>query len=249
LLEFAMSEPRSDTAPALPRWAVLLGSAALAFHLLALGALVLAAPSGPWPTSFGTGTAMEPPFARAVSGLTTPYYLLPLKMAHTYHFPTDRPGVPAATFEVRLRDAQGKPLQTLPFPDPRANFWVRHRQGLLAQGLTDDQPVEPQGGETIPAPGRPVATVAIWDLAEGGGLRLRSVPEHLVPRDRPVFRPSPWSLLLVRAYARHLCRAHGAASAEVIRISREPVAPTALFADAVPADFETLVSNFGEFAR
>jgi hypothetical protein len=244
-----MSQPRSDLVPALPRWVVLPGSAALAFHLLALGALVLAAPSGPWPTSFGTGMGMEPPFAQAVSDLTTRSYLMPLKMTHNYHFPTDRPGGPSASFEVRLRDAEGKPLETLPFPDPAANFWVRHRQGLLAQQLTDDLPVEPRGGETIPAPGRPVATVAVWDPAEGGGLRLRSVPEHLVPRDRPVFRPSPWSLLLARSYARHLCRLHGAASAEVIRTTREPVLPTVLFADEVPADFEALVSNFGEFSR
>jgi hypothetical protein len=172
-----------------------------------------------------------------------------LKLTHNYHFTTNRPGVSAASVEIRLRDAEGRPLETLTLPDRRANFWVRHRQALLAQGLTDDLPVQPRAGEAIPAPGRPVAAVAIWDVAEGSNLRLRSVAEHLVPRDRPVFRPSPWSLLLARSYARYLCRARGAASAEVVRLSREPVAPDVLFEDEPPAGaFDTLVSNFGEFA-
>jgi hypothetical protein len=78
-------------------------------------------------------------------------------------------------------------------------------------------------------------------------LRLKSVPQHLAPRDRSVFRPSEWSLLLARSYARHLCRAHGAASAEIVRHTREAIPPAVLFFDDAPPEaFEELVSTFGE---
>jgi hypothetical protein len=230
---------------------VLGGSAALAFHLVAVAALVLSAPIMPWPNPMGPNQAPAPPFAVAVSEVTTRCYLMPLKMTHNYHFMSDRPGREEAYFEVRLKDAEGRPLETLKFPDDHANAWVRHRQGLLAQELTDDLPVQPRAGEAIPAPHQHVPTVTIWDMPQGGGeLQLKEVPEHLVPRDRPVMRPSPWALLLARSYARQALRTTGAASAEVVRHWREPVAPALLFADEPPADaFTTFASTFGEVTR
>ena len=83
------------------------------------------------------------------------------------------------------------------------------------------------------------------------GLVIRQVPEHLVPRDRPVFRPGDWSLLLARSYARHLCRAHGAASCEIVRHSQEPIPPMVLFVgDNIQAGaFDELISNFGEMKK
>jgi hypothetical protein len=245
-----MSEPQANAARALPRWLVFLGSAAVAFHLFALGVLAVAAPSGPWPGAVGTVMGMEPPFAAPVSALTTRHYLMPLKMSHNYHFATNRPGMPAAAFEVRLKDEQGNVLETLTFPDPHANCWIRHRQALLAQDLADDAPIPPRQGETIPAPGQQVANVTYWDTAEDGGLRLKTAPEHLVPRDRPVFRPSEWSMVLARSYVRHLCREYGAASGELIRRTREPITPDLMFTDEPPAAaFDTLVANFGEFTK
>jgi hypothetical protein len=245
-----MSEPQANPARALPRWLVLLGSAAVAFHIFALCVLAVAAPSGPWPGAVGTTMGMEPPFAAPVSAVTTRYYLLPLKMSHNYHFATNRPGTPAASFEVRLKDDKGQVVQTLKFPDEHANCWVRHRQALLAQELADDVPIPPRQGEVIPAPGQQVPNATFWDPAEDGGLRLKTTPEHLVPRDRPVFRPSEWSMLLARSYVRHLCREYGGASGEVIRRTREPIAPDLMFVDEPPAAaFDTLVANFGEFSR
>ncbi len=245
-----MSEPQAVSARALPRWLILLGSAAVAFHLFALGALVVAAHSGPWPGAVGTIMGMEPPFAAHVSAITTRDYLVPLKMSHNYHFATSRPGAPAAAFEVRLKDSGGQVVQTLEFPDARANCWVRHRQAQLAQDLADDVPVPPRQGETIPAPGQQVPNVTYWDSAEDCALRLKTVPEHLVPRDRPVFRPSEWSMVLARSYVRHLCREYGAASGELVRRTREPVAPDLMFTDEPPAAaFDTLVANFGEFSK
>jgi hypothetical protein len=245
-----MTRPRPDAPRDLPPWLTGLGSAAVAFHLAAVGCLALAAPSGPWPTAFGTSTATGPQFARAVSACTTPYYLAPLKLTHNYHFAGNRPTAPSIYVEAWLKDAEGRHIGTVRLPDERANFWVRHRQALLAQWLTDDQPVQPRMGEAIPAPNQAVPTVAIWGVGADHALALRAVPEHLVPRERPVYRPSDWSLLLARSYARHLCRRHGAASAELVRHTREPILPAVLFLPEPPADaFDELVSNFGELPR
>jgi hypothetical protein len=212
--------------------------------------LVLAAPSGPWPTSFGSSMAAEPQFAQGISNATTRNYLMPLKMTHNYHFPSNRPAPPGVFFEVRLKDETGELLKTIRVPDENASFWVRHRQSLLAQALADDQPVQPRAGEVVAAPGKQVQTVDIWDTAENNTLRLRSVPEHLIPRERPVYRPSEWSLVLARSYARYLCRVHGAASAELIRHTREPVLPAVMFLEDPPAGtFDELVSSFGELPR
>jgi hypothetical protein len=246
-----MPRPRPDASPDLPPWLTALGSAAVAFHLAAVALLALAAPSGPWPTAFGASTTAGPQFARSVSAVTTPYYLGPLKLTHNYHFAGNRPAATAVYVEARLKDAEGRPVRTVRLPDEGANFWVRHREALLAQWLTDDQPVQPRMGEAIPAPNQAVPTVSIWD---GGGpgraLSLRAVPEHLVPRERPVYRPSDWSLLLARSYARHLCRRHGAASAELVRHTREPILPAVLFLPEPPSDaFDELISNFGELPR
>jgi hypothetical protein len=245
-----MAEQRSGPPPALPRWVVLLGSAALTFHLFAIGILVLAAPSGPWPGPFGSTREPPPPFAQAVSEITTTHYLIPLKMDFNYHFPSDRP-TSAVYFELRLKDERGEVTQTLKFPEDNANPWVRHRELVLAQQLTEDLPVQPRQGEVIPAPHQSVQTVKIWQGKPGEKeMELVSVPEHLVPRDRPVFRPAPWAMLAAKAYAHYACRAHGAASAEVVRYWRDPVPPDVVFAEEPPATlFTTYVSNFGEYTR
>jgi hypothetical protein len=235
----------------LPRWFVILASAVVAFHLFAVAVLAVASPSGPWPTAFGTSMALEPQFAQSISTITTRQYLRPLKMTHNYHFVANRTAIPGASFEVLLKDKAGKQFKTVRFPDANANFWVRHRQCLIAQALADDQPIEARPGEVIPAPNQQVKRVPIWDMTPTDPvLRLRYVPEHLIPRDRPVSRPSEWSLVLARAYVRYLCRAHGAASAELIRHTRDPIMPAVLFTnDPPPNAFEDLLANYGELSR
>ncbi len=54
----------------LPRWVVLVGSVLIVFHLIAVLALALAVPSGPWPTSFGASMSEEPRFVRIINELT-----------------------------------------------------------------------------------------------------------------------------------------------------------------------------------
>ncbi len=245
-----MSESPSAPSRPLPRWLACLFGTAIALHLLAIVLLVLSAPSGPWPTPDGPSPAIGPPFTLAAGTTVTNRYLAPLKLTHNYHFLGNRPGQPDVFFEARLKDDSGQVTQTLRFPDPRANPWVRHRQSLLAQQLADDQPVQPRGSESIPAPNQAPQTVDIWDLNPDQTLTLRSVPEHLVARDRNVYRPSIGSLILARSYGRHLCRTYGAASVELVRHTREPLAPAILLVPEPPTDvFQELIADFGEIKK
>jgi hypothetical protein len=166
--------------------------------------------------------------------------------------------------EVLLRNSEGELIRTLKIPDPEANPWVRHRQELLVRSLAPDLPVDPPGQEMIAAPGKSVPTQTIWVLPEerfpgdnvaqpapgqtnqATQLRLRELPQHLVPRDRSVMRPSKWSVVLTRSYARHLCREYGAASAEILRHTREPISPLILFEIEPGATFDELVASYGK---
>lgn len=234
----------------LPRGLALVLSGVLAAHLLAVGLLVLAAPSGPWPTPFGQSLAVGPPFAQSASEVVGQRYLRPLKMTHNYHLTHNRTGQPGAFFEVQFADDSGAVIRTLRFPDPQANFWVRHRQSVLARMLADDVPVQPGMAEAIPAPNQQARTVTIWDGGDNQALQLKTIPEHLIPRDRPVFRPSEWSLLLARSYLRHLLREHDAASARLIRHTREAVMPALLYVPEPPAEvFQELLCDFGEVKK
>jgi hypothetical protein len=247
-----MTPAMPGNAGGVPRWVVLAGSAFLLFHLGAVGVNALAAPSGPWPTPEGPNMSTPPLFAFLIHESVTLPYLRTLKMTHNAHFTSNRPGPSAVAFTVRLEDADGNELKTLRIPDPNAAPWLKHRQELLARALADDLNVPPPQGETIPAPGHEVPMVSLWEPVENRKLILRKVPEHLVPRDRPVMKPSDWSLLLARSYARHLCREHGAARAELVRLTRDPVSPAVLFLPAnspPPGPVEDLVCNFGRMPR
>jgi hypothetical protein len=227
-----------------------LGSAAIVVHLFAVVTGLLAAPSGPWPSPEGPTIATPPQFAFSAQEEGGRAYLQAVGLRHDFHFSSNRPGGSRAYLEVRLADAAGRDLGTLTLPDPAANPWLRFQQSLLVQWLADDQPVAPNFTEFIAAPGRSAPTTEIWDpksREEPRQMRLRTIAEHLIPRDRPVFRPSPWAALLAKSYARHLCRAHGAASARLIRHSRDPLPPLVLFTDTIPADATAeLVADFGE---
>jgi hypothetical protein len=248
----------------LPTWLIVVGSVAVVYHLAAIVVPILDTPSGPWITPMGRAMDDPPHFAHSASGLSTLHGKY-LRIAHSYHFMTNRPGDnPGVEFEVRLRNEDGAVTETLHFPDPKANPWVRYRQELLASGLAPDLPVQQTGGEVIAAAGGKVPEVSYWALPEDTPvtpgtnpmqvardrkvqLQLVSVDQNLVPRTREVMRPNDWTLVLVRAYTRHLCRLHGAATAEIVRHTREPVTPAPLFNSEVPAQaFEDLVASFGK---
>jgi hypothetical protein len=236
----------------LPRWLTLTASAIIVFHFVALAAQALAARSGPWLTTAGPTSPLGPRFAFEIHQLSGRSYLRPLHMTNDYHFVSNVPenvaGIPPATyFEVRLKDQAGTVLKTLKFPDDKANYWLRHRQQLLAQGLAMDVQVQPPQGEKV-YPGVP-PTHQIWSAGEGETvMKLMDVPEPALPRNRPLSRPSEWSVLLAQSYARYLCREHGAASAEVVRHSRNPILPDVLFGVPPQSDAVTdQVCTFGEY--
>ena len=216
-------------------------------HFGAVVVRLLAVPSGLSGPAGVMNPAPPPAFAQALNERAALPYLNCIKLAHLYDASGNYPAEPGVYFEVRLKDASGQALLALRFPDPEANAWVRYRQGLLVQGLVPDQPIPPPQGETVPAPHQQVRTVPIWDIIGENRLQLRRVPEHLVPRNRQVFSPTEWSLVLTRSYARYLCRKHGAASAELIRHSRNPPPPTPFLVGEPPAAaFTDLIANYGE---
>jgi hypothetical protein len=246
MLTQANLEPRQ-----LPAGLIRVASVAIAFHFLAIGALVLSANSGPWMIPrFGETPALGPTFAGKINDVLTPIYLEPLRLTHNYHFTGNRSLVSSVYFEARIKDALGT-VQSITFPADAGNFWLRHRYNLLALGLGADQPVQVPRGEMIQAPGDKEPKVTYWDASDAKAWKLKQIDEKLI-KDLPgqPVRPSEWSLLLARSYQRYLSRQFNGASVELIRHSREPVMPAFLFGDGAPAGtFEELVCSFGEYRR
>lgn len=219
-------------------------SAVVVTHLVGVAAAALAAPSGPWGMMEGRSLADPPPFADGVARMFQPY-LTGLHLTNHYRFTSNHPGLPGVSLEARLRDEAGHPIATLHFPEETATCWVRDRERNLVRLLADDQPVEPPQGEVVAPPGGSVRKITIWDIGERpGSLNLLTVDVNLVPRNRPVFRPSERSLALARSYARYLGHRFGAASVELIRHTRSPVSPWDLVHDTLPQGFDDLAANF-----
>jgi hypothetical protein len=245
-----MSKPSSHADHFLPTWLIGLGSAIIAGHLLAISASVLAVRSGPWPTFFGDSVDEPPQFATSIDSVMRPGYLESLRLAYHYDPPSNRPEQPGVAFEARLKNASGETVTTLKIPDSSANPWVQHRQRLLAQALAPDLRVEPPRGEVIAAPGRQVPTVEIWRPDPTATLQMRSVSQNdQVLREPDVWQPTELSKLLVRSYARYLCRKYGAASAEIVRRTRPWIPPVVVFENEAPPEPTDLVAVYGEFRQ
>jgi hypothetical protein len=146
----------------LPWWAPLAGSAVIVFHLFALTMFALGARSGPWPAPYGQDYSPGPAFAEMTSNAIYPAYLQPLGLTHNYHFATDQAAIYGVQFEVVLRDEQGVEINRLVFPQSNANYWVRHRQHLLAQGLAQDMPTEQRTTEKVALKGADVPHEDYW---------------------------------------------------------------------------------------
>jgi hypothetical protein len=239
-----------EARPAAPGWLVWAGSVLIVAHFGAVGIRSLAAPTGPWAAEESAAMAEPPQFLATLDRLVTPTYLRALKMTYLYRYQEHFPALPGVSFEIELRDDAGKSIGAYSFPDPKASFAVRYRQSLVARTLADDQPVQPPVQEAIPAPDRKPRKVRILEIVRPGFLKMRTVSEHLVPRDRPVSAPSDWSLIVASSICRHLCRTKGARTADFIRHTREAVAPSLLLADeALPERFAELTADFGELSR
>lgn len=243
-----MSSP-PPAATALPNWLVVLASVLIVFHLgaVVLGAVV--APSGPWPTPEGGQVADPPPSAALVHNHSTRQYLQAVGLNHDYHFSSNRVALPDAYLEIKLDFEDGRAPKTVRLPDPGANPIVRQRQAELIRWLVVDQPVTPlMGGERIFPPGKKPPLQPLWEMHDQRHLELVRVMEMEVPRGRPSYRPTAWSLVVVGSVARHACRAHGASGARVVRHSREALSPLGLLdRRAIPGEMGELVSDYGRF--
>jgi hypothetical protein len=235
-------------------WLTSAGSVFAVGHLLAIVMLALAARSGPWLMSDGRPSPGEGPlFATLLNNdFFVPYYLQPLRMTHNYHFESDRPVTLGIAFEVTLKDDDGVPIRTLKFPDPKANFWVRHRQRLLAKELGNDQFLAPRGSDPVPATKKELPKVEIWEPVEKdkkGELRLKQMVILEIKHDRQYEHPSETAKAMVRSYTRHLCQKYNAASAELVRFHQVAIRPERLIVPEQPDEFLITKSHFGEYRR
>jgi hypothetical protein len=248
------------TAPArpLPRWLILVGSIVITFHLFAVGIVVIAAQSGPWPLAMGSSTMEAPPFVwsltypgRALNDLALGY-LRGLHLENNFHFSSNRSDFSTVRFEVRLKDKEGNVIQTLQFPEEGTNFWVRHRQSVVANALGLDEPAQTSRQNTLPEPGKEPDRIRFWDPVDpprGRHLRLKSELVTKVSRDRPLMTPSVFSQLAANSYVRHLIRKYGAESGELTRLSRDSIRPEVLMTPQSqwqPDLFDELVADFTE---
>ena len=134
-------------------------SLAIVFHMLAVGALVLAAGSGPWwVRSLGSSSPSQGPmFAGGVAHYTTAYYLQPLGLANDFHFESNMTDLPSIYLEAVV---DGKKMARI--PDPNANMWVRYRQRMVANCMGNDSPFQARMGQPISPDGQTMPKVAFF---------------------------------------------------------------------------------------
>lgn len=246
-----MSQNPSASAVGVPRSLMLFLSVLIVFHLGAISVRALNARSGPWPTEMGPDMATPPQFANSLDGATA-WYLKAIGMTSSYFVPSDRVTLPGIYLEARLMDEAGEEIARVKVPDDGSNPWVRHRLRQLARNLGDDRPVPVPRSKVIPPPGQMVPEVDFWSVNQESPNHWRLTRQSIndFSPNQPYFRPSDVSLLLVRSYARHLCRQHGAAKVEIIRYHQNPIPPSVLAVDEVPPGaFDEFRSTFGEFTR
>jgi hypothetical protein len=236
-------------------WVIRLGSVGIVLHLLAVLVVVFAAQSGPWPSPFGPSPQEPPAFVwqrNAAGKILNDLafgYLQPLHLDSNFHFSSNHTEFSAVRFEAHVKEPDGTET-TLSFPEKDANFWVRHRQSLLAQSLGGDESVQSRLQNTMPASGR-IERLAIW--ARGNSdhefvLRMKPVTAF-DQTEQQTMGPSEWSQQLAQSYVRYLRRKTNAEHIEIIRYSREQIPPVVLLAppEAWPPNlFNDMVADFTE---
>ncbi len=236
----------------LPVWLKIGGSIFAVWHVAAVALLAIGAPSGPWMhPRFGFVQADGPRFAAVVNNsFTYPLYLEPLRMSHNYHFESNRLQVPASYLEVHLKDELGK-VTMVKIPDDKANFWVRHRQAVLAKSLANDLPPMQRDPtpKLLPAGQEEVKDVEVWEPGPNNIMTI-ALETRSDAQKKQSARPAPLSKVLAESYMRYLCKEHKAVSAELVRCTQPQPIPTWLFMPSIPPeDFAVLKHHFGEYRR
>ncbi|MFO0876746.1 MAG: hypothetical protein U0840_05180 [Gemmataceae bacterium] len=247
-----MTQPRSRSqGPPLPRWLMVLGSLAIAYHVGCVGLNVLAAPSGPWPSMEGPDMQGPPQGFAALHEQVASPYLRAIRQTHNAHFRTNRVGMPSAFLVIDLEDANGVVEQTIRFPDPKASGGLRRMQESVCRWIVDDQPLPRDITERIPAPNKKVNEVSFWEQVEGESrkLNLTRLPENELPTQQNVMRPSRWSLIVIGSLGRYFTRTQGAKTVTFARHSRDPIPPRVLMERETPPEMDELVSNYGRFPK
>ncbi len=206
----------------------IVGSVLIVLHLIALGTLVLAAPSGPWWTPMGGQEFFMPPqFAQSINSVTAENYLKHLRMTHNYHFRSIRPGSPEVELEARLQMKDGTE-KVIVLPDQSANAAIQRRQRLYLQWIIPDVPVEVPREERIPAPGEKPPEFRYMEERPDGTMTLKSIEAHRAKAMIPspmVPQPTEMTMLVLRSYARHLKRKYDPKSIRLIRRHWNPIPP------------------------
>lgn len=181
-----------DERLSLKPWHMALGSVVILLHLAAVAVCGFMMVSGPWPTPMGDSPALPPQFAQTAYRAAGLVYAQGLRIGANSRYISNRPGKqPAIQFEVLLKDGKGALIKRLKFPDPEANFWVRHRQEMLAQALGEDQLMPALEGEILAAPGQKLERRTVWRglapmVMQGSRWHIRDKEKKLLfpePRD------------------------------------------------------------------
>lgn len=200
----------------------LLVSVAIIFHLAALAGLVLSTRTGPWAMPDGDiGIAHAPFFAERIFDSTRGYRQA-LRLTEDYRFSSNLRPDSDNQVEIRLKDKDGKVIKTVLLP--QSNSWLGsyQREQLIANLLSKNEAVDAPEGEKIPPPGQQVPMASYWKAQGSNKLwKLEITPEHLLPREEEMARPTDLSVILAKSLARHAQKKYGGESADVALRSKQ----------------------------
>lgn len=245
-----MNKENAQTMP--PTWVMVLGSVAIAFHLLCALITTLFMPSGPWPLPNGANSeVLAPQFAMTAGTLIAEPYQRLLKVNYHFRFPSIRQEDNEVSFELIVRDAQGIVQARRHIPDPEAPASIRYRQSVMAHQLGNDIELPPPQGVVIPAPGQKLPTIRWWQPEGEQRLVLKQDDPNAVPRNQLFRQPSPWQFIVAKSYSRFMARHHPNSKIELVRTWYEPVHPMVLIEQSAPtADvLRRFHSSYGELSQ
>lgn len=246
------NEPPRASAGMPPTWMLALGSVAIALHLLLAFIITLNVPSGPWPVG-GAGIPADPPrfISRIGESKWVKRYYNALPSYHSFHFSSNRQEGQEISFDGLIKDDKGTVIKKISFPDPEAPSSIQVRQRLLAQQLGNDEPLPPQQGVIIAAPGKELEPIRWWHQEADRRYILKTENPNAVPRNQSFMHPTDAQMLIARSFSRFLSRQNAGARVELTRNWYDPILPMVLVNDPPPsaADLRHFSSSYGELNK